>query len=552
MKTYESLELSIPNRSIWSVSALLDLQARTRPDKPFVVWEGVENTYAEVDEAANHIGSWLRGMGLADGDRVMLFLDNCVEYVLGWFGASRAGLVEVPTNSDYLGRFLTHAVTLTTPKAIVVHSHYVDRFVDVRDDLADLEPVFFVVGDDPDPGVAALEAAGWKAMPFASLLAAPESPVEHVIRPPRKELGALLFTSGTTGPSKAVMMSHAHLFFFANEYISMMRLTADDVLMTDGPMFHGNAQFFSILPTLITGATSYVYRKFSPSSFAERVAESGATVTNWVGVMMDWVAKQPESELESQSRLRSVFACPTAFTSVDDLRQRYGIESFNELFGQTETGAAILTPYGSEDRPPGAAGLHASEWFEVRLVDPETDEDVPVGEVGELVVRPKEPWVINLGYFGMPEASLEARRNLWFHTGDGMRRDEDGWFYFVDRLGDCLRRRGENISSFEVEVPLREHPDVTEVAAVAAPADEEAGEDELHVFVVAKEGSGLAASSVFAWAESVLPRFLVPRYVTLIDAMPVTPSGKVQKVELRKRGIGLATDRTEIRNPTPA
>lgn len=552
MKTYGSLELSIPDRDLWSVSALLDLQARTRPDTPFVVWEGVPHTYAEVDAASDRIASWLRGMGLDQGDRVMLFLDNCIEYVLGWFGASRGGLVEVPTNSDYLGRFLTHAVTLTAPKAIVVHAHYVERFVTVSGDLGDLDPLFFVVGDDPAAGVAALEGAGWRAMPFTQLLEEPPTPITHVVRPPRKELGALLFTSGTTGPSKAVMMSHAHLFFFANEYVSMMRLTADDVLMTDGPLFHGNAQFFSILPTLVVGATSHLYRKFSPSSFAARAAESGATITNWVGVMMDWVAKQPEREAEERSRLRAVFACPTAFTAVDDLRRRYGIESYNELFGQTETGASILTPYGSDDRPPGAAGLHVSEWFDVRLVDPETDEEVAVGEVGELVVRPKEPWVLNLGYFGMPEASLEARRNLWFHTGDGMRRDEDGWFYFVDRLKDCLRRRGENISSFEVEVPLREHPDVAEVAAVAAPADEEAGEDELHVFVVAREGSSLAAIDVFRWAESVLPRFLVPRYVTLIDAMPVTPSGKVQKVELRKLGLDLATDRTTVRAPAPA
>ncbi|MDZ7676164.1 MAG: AMP-binding protein [Acidimicrobiales bacterium] len=337
------------------------------------------------------------------------------------------------------GASSTHAVTLTSPKAIVVHAHYVDRFLDVHDDLTDLDPVFLVVGTDPAPQIAALERVGWTAMPFSRVLEHPETPVEHVVRPPRSELGALLFTSGTTGPSKAVMMSHAHLYFFANEYVSMMRLTDDDVLMTDGPMFHGNAQFFSILPTLVVGATSHLYRKFSPNGFADRAAESGATVTNWVGVMMDWVAKQPEKPIEAESKLRAVFACPTAFTSVDDLRHRYGIESFNELFGQTETGAAILTPYGCDDRPPGAAGLHVSEWFDIRLVDPDTDEDVPVGEIGELVVRPKEPWVINLGYFGMPEASLEARRNLWFHTGDGMRQDEDGWF--------SLRRPSQGLAS---------------------------------------------------------------------------------------------------------
>ncbi|MGB0113899.1 MAG: AMP-binding protein, partial [Ilumatobacteraceae bacterium] len=333
-------------------------------------------------------------------------------------------------------------------------------------------------------------------------------------------------------------------FFFANEYLNLMRITEDDVFMTDGPMFHGNAQFFSIMPALIAGATTHLYRKFSPSNFAHRIRESGATVTNFVGVMMDWVAKQPESPDEAHSKLRAVFSCPTAWSSADDLRRRYGIEAFNELFGQTETGAAIMSPYGATDRPVGAAGLAVTDWFDVRLVDPDTDLDVELGEVGELVVRPKEPWVLNLGYFGMPEASLAARRNLWFHTGDGMRQDDDGWFYFVDRLKDCLRRRGENISSVEVEQPMLEHPAIAECAAVAAPADEEAGEDELQLFVVATPGAALGTEDVFEWAEQVLPRFLIPRYIQIVDEFPMTPSGKVQKVELRKLGTAGATDRT--------
>jgi crotonobetaine/carnitine-CoA ligase len=202
----------------------------------------------------------------------------------------------------------------------------------------------------------------------------------------------------------------------------------------------------------------------------------------------------------------------------------------------------ILTPHG-EERPPGAAGLLVDEYFDVRLVDPETDEEVPVGEVGELVVRAHLPFTMTTGYYGMPERTVEAQRNLWFHTGDGLRRDAEGWYYFVDRLKDALRRRGENISSFEIEQPVLAHPDVVDCAAIGVPADSEAGEDELLIVVVPREGATLTADDVWAWCEPRLPAFAMPRYVRFADALPMTPSGKVRKTELRGAGTAGAADR---------
>jgi crotonobetaine/carnitine-CoA ligase len=255
--------------------------------------------------------------------------------------------------------------------------------------------------------------------------------------------------------------------------------------------------------------------------------------------MMDWTWKQPPRPDDADNDLRCVFAAPTASSILAPFRERFGIEAFVEVFGLTETAMPILTPYG-EERPAGAAGLLADEYFDVRLVDPETDEEVATGEVGELVVRPRLPWTSTMGYYGMPERTNEAFRNLWFHTGDGLRRDAEGWFYFVDRLKDAIRRRGENISSYEIEQAVLGHPDVLECAVVAAPASSEAGEDEVAVFVVVAEGSSTGVDEVRAWCERRLPAFARPEYVDVMEALPMTPSGKVRKVELRERAIALA------------
>ena len=219
---------------------------------------------------------------------------------------------------------------------------------------------------------------------------------------------------------------------------------------------------------------------------------------------------------------------------MDTFKERFGIEAFVEVFGLTETSAPIISPYG-EDRPAGAAGLAADEWFDVRLVDPETDEEVGVDEIGELVVRPRVPFICSLGYFNMPEKTVEAWRNLWFHTGDALRRDEDGWFYFVDRFKDALRRRGENISSYEVETALLSHPEILECAVIAVPADSEAGEDEVMAYLISS--GDVEPAEVWAWADRQIPAFAVPRFLRFVDEMPKTPSQRVQKAELRKLGV---------------
>jgi carnitine-CoA ligase len=274
--------------------------------------------------------------------------------------------------------------------------------------------------------------------------------------------------------------------------------------------------------------------RFSASQWIDQIRQSEVTVTNFIGVMMDFVWKQPPRPDDATNSLRCVFAAPTASSVVGPMRERFGIEAFVEVFGLTETSAPILSPYG-EERPAGAAGLAADEWFDVRLVDPETDEEVPPGEIGELVIRPRVPFISSNGYFRMPERTVEAWRNLWFHTGDALRRDEEGWFYFVDRFKDALRRRGENISSYEIETSILSHPAVLECAVVAVPASSEAGEDEVMAHLITQGAT--TAEEIWEWCDGRVPGFAVPRYLRFVEKLPKTPSQRVQKAELRAAGI---------------
>ena len=443
-------------------------------------------------------------------------LPNSSMFIRTWLGSQVAGMVEVPINTAYRGQFLEHQASTVAPKLAVIDGAYAERFVESK---AACESItrFWVAGPDTDAAVATLRRAGWEADSWDALEAA--EPVEPVAVAPH-DLASIFFTSGTTGPSKGVMMPQAQMYFFADECVSLTRLTDADTYMVTTPLFHGNAQFLAAYPALVAGARFVLHSHFSASRWIDQIRAAEATVTNFLGVMMDFVWKQPARPDDADNRLRCIFAAPTAHSILGEFKARFGVDAFVEVFGLTETSMPILSPYG-EDRPAGAAGLMAEDWFDVRLVDPVTDEEVPVGELGELVIRPKVPWTCSLGYYAMADKTAEAWRNLWFHTGDGLRRDADGWYYFVDRLKDALRRRGENISSYEVEQALLGHPDIAECAVVATKADIEAGEDEVMAWIVAQ--GPVDVDALWAWADTRMPAFAVPRFIEIVDELPKTP-----------------------------
>ncbi|KUP97837.1 ATP-dependent acyl-CoA ligase [Thermobifida cellulosilytica] len=532
MRTYKDLRPAFPDREDWALPTVLRRRAEQAPDAIYLdaPEEGRRWTYAETLATAENVGRSLLVDG-APGDRVLIMARNSSAFIFTWLGSAMAGMVEVPINTAYKGDFLTHQVRTSRPRWAVVDAELAERFTEVAEECSDIERFWVIDNGDVDAAIAALRAAGWQAERWETLTTEREGDLPEVS--PRS-LASIFFTSGTTGPSKGVAMPHAQMFFFSAETACLTRLTDRDAAMAVTPLFHGNAQFMSAYPALLSGARFVLRSRFSASRWIDQIRESQVTVTNFIGVMMDFVYKQPRRPDDADNPLRCIFAAPTASSILEDFKKRFGVEAFVEVFGLTETSAPILSPYG-EDRPAGAAGLAADDWFDVRLVDPETDEEVPVGEVGELVVRPKVPWITSMGYYGMPEKTAEAWRNLWFHTGDALRRDADGWYYFVDRYKDALRRRGENISSYEVEQAILGYDAVVECAVIAVPADVDAGEDEVMACVVVREP--VSPEELWKWCDSRLPAFAVPRYLRFVPELPKTPSEKVQKAVLREDGV---------------
>ncbi|MGI9598549.1 MAG: AMP-binding protein [Acidimicrobiales bacterium] len=553
---YDEFRPTFASRQDWSSPHILRTRAESHRDRPWldVPFADERYTFGESLAIAERVGRAMVDDGAEPGDRVLIMLPNGSAHIFAWLGSALAGLVEVPINTAYRGSFLAHQVATTGPRFAVIDPSFVERFADIGEAASTVE-CWYVAGrpgtsdEAVEDAVATLSGAGARARRWDEVVvhesSTPLPPVET------RDLASIFFTSGTTGLSKGVMMPHAHMTLFADECVSLTRLTDADTYLSVGPLFHGNSQFLAAYPSLLAGARYVLHERFSATEWLDQIRAAGATVTNFVGVMMDFVWQQPPRPDDADNQLRCIFAAPTASSILDGFKARFGIEAFVEVFGLTETCMPILTPYGVE-RPPGAAGLLNAEWFDIRLVDSDTDEEVPVGEVGELVVRARHPWTTCQGYFGMPDKSAEAFRNLWFHTGDGLRRDDDGWYYFGDRLKDAIRRRGENISSYEVEQALVTHPAVAEVAAIGVPADQEAGEDEVMVFLVPEDhqgdGGDLDPDELWAFADRQLPAFAVPRYLRIVDELPKTPSEKVRKIELREWGIDAET---HDRGPQP-
>lgn len=530
---YREMELVFDDRQMWTLPHVLRERAATHGELTYldVPDHGVSYTFAETLREAEAIGRGLIENGGEFGDRVLLMSPNRAEVILCWYGAAVAGMVEVPINTAYTGAFLEHQVRTTAPRFAVILAGYAERFCEGDTSAYDSIQHFYLLGaaDEVAAAEAVLGAAGYAAGPYADIRSAGTADLPEV---GRTDSGAIFFTSGTTGLSKGVNMSHSQLCFVAQQLVSLVRLSDRDVHMSVGPLFHGNAQFLAALPDLIAGARFVLREKYSASRWIDQVRDCGATVTNFIGVMMDWTYSQPERPDDADNQLRVVYTVPTPTAIVDGFRERFGVEAFVEQYGMTEISLPILTPYGRE-RPDGAAGLLNDEYFEAKIVDPDTDEEVEPGAVGEFVVRPKEPWIMLTDYYNMPDRTGEAARNMWFHTGDGLRRDEEGWFYFVDRLKDSIRRRGENISSYEVEQAILAHEEIVDCAAVAAPAAAQAGEDEVALFVVLAAGSSMDRARVRRLCDAKLPAFTRPEYIAILEALPMTPSGKVRKVELR-------------------
>jgi len=367
--------------------------------------------------------------------------------------------------------------------------------------------------------------------------------------PRAQDIACVMYTSGTSGPAKGVLMPHAHCFLYGRGAIDSLALTADDVYYIVLPLFHANGLLMQLAATLIAGCSAIVRPRFSASAWLDDVRRHGATATNCLGALAAFLIATPPTPHDRDHRLRVVKNAPNLAEHETVFRERFGVPDVTSGFGMTEVNIPTWGRLG--ESLPGTAGRVYDRFFEMVIADPETDRPVAAGELGEILVRPKVPFGFMAGYHGRAQQTVEAWRNLWFHTGDAGTLSADGVLTFVDRIKDCIRRRGENLSATEIESAFATLAGVAEVAAYAVPSDIRGGEDEVMLAVVPAPGAQPTPQQVADHAERTLPRFARPRYVSVIDALPKTATGKVQRALLRKRGAEGAWDATTASAPAP-
>jgi crotonobetaine/carnitine-CoA ligase len=511
--------------NLWS---FLSTHAERTPEKELLRYKDVRQTYAEFGRDAERAASALRDLGVETGDNVCLMLGNNPDHLHIWFGLARLGAVSVPINVHLKGEGLAYIVDHADARVIVVEADLLPRVQAIRDDVPRLRQIVVRGEDETASAFPRLE----------DLVASADERNDGVDVAP-EAVSAILYTSGTTGPPKGVMLSHrAYLnaaAAFADQFVGA---TADDVLYTCLPLFHINAQAHTVLPAIGKNATMAIGDRFSASGFWSEIRAHGATIFNSLAAMIPILCKQPPSADDRNHRARLTACAATPRDIWVEFEERFGVRIV-EGYGLTETaGFCINNP--RHDVRIGTIGV-PMDFVEARIVDAQ-DRPVPAGTRGEIAIRAREPHLFMEGYYKREDATAEAMRGGWFHSGDLGSMDADGYLTFADRIKQSIRRRGENISSWEVEKIVNAHPHVLESAAVGVPS--ELGEEEVKVCVVLRPGEKLEPAALVAWCEERMAYFMVPRYVEFRDALPKTATERVEKYKLKQEGIGPAWDRT--------
>ena len=515
MMSFQPASFSPAERTL---PAMLERQATCYGERRLVVTDEGVWSYAEARDRAARAAATLARAGVGKGDRVAILCGNRLAFLEVVLGCGWLGAVYVPVNTASRGPQIQYILGDCGAKLLVAEADLLPTLESADLSGLPLETVW-AIGEVPAPTVHGRPCLPY-ALGGAGLAAAPLRPGETM---------AILYTSGTTGPSKGVCCPHAQYYWWGALSAAALGVREDDVLLTTLPLFHINA-LNTFAQALLHGASFVLERRFSASGFWPAVARHKATVTYLLGAMVPiLLARDPgPAEREHSVRIALGPGVPGHMHAV--FRERTGV-ALLEAYGSTETNFVIGR--GIEDQKPDTMG-RLREGFSASVVDAE-DNPVPDGEAGELLLRADEPFTFATGYFGMADKTVEAWRNLWFHTGDRVTRDSEGYFKFVDRLKDAIRRRGENISSYEVEQVLLSHPRI-ETAAVY-PVQSELAEDEVMAAIVLQPGANLDEIALMQFCEARMPYFAVPRYVLFLPELPRTENGKVQKYKLRGLGV---------------
>jgi crotonobetaine/carnitine-CoA ligase len=479
---------------------LLARRAVEDPERVFLRYAGGEDwTYGELERRALDWAAALGERGVVPGDRVLLMLANSLDCVALWLAIARLGAIEVPVNTGYRGRFLEHAIRNSGPRCAVADAEFVSRF----HELGDLCP----------PLLGTEEPVG--------------GPPPELVEPAEHDVATIVYTSGTTGPSKGVIVPWGQAYMMSTGFFPMADLGPDDVWYSPYPLFHMSGKA-AIHAMAVAGGQVVIRERFSTGEFWRDVDTYGCTTAFLIGAVPVFLASRPALPGDAEHPLRKVVLAPPP----EDPRafcKRFGLRA-TTVFNMTEISCPIVADWDLELLERGSFG-RVRPGYQVRIVD-EHDRPLPAGEVGEIVVRADEPWTLMAGYWGMPDKTAEAWRNLWFHTGDLGKLEPDGAFHFLDRQKDAIRRRGENISSMELEAEINEHELVAESAVVGVPS--ELGEEDVKAFVVPTDAALFSPEGLVDFLAERVPPFMVPRYVVVVDSLPKTPTEKIRKVELRE------------------
>ncbi len=510
-----------------SLAGELRRAAADARDRPFLRLPEGEWTYGRFDAEVDRVAAGLRAQGVQRGHVVSLMLPNGIDFLRLWFALARLGAVTAPLNTAFRGAALADALELAGSTLLVMDASLREAVAAAL--TARTRPLQVLTPGAPgDPG------PGWLATPAPGCVADVDLA--------GADLCLLLYTSGTTGRSKAAMIAHRFVLRQAELFIAGLGLRADDVLYCPYPLYHLDATVLTVAPALRLRAVAAIGARFSVSRYWDEVRLFRATVFDFMGATLTLLWKQPPGPADRDHHARLGWGVPLPDWA-PQFEARFGCRLV-ELYGSTEVGVPILTAPGGPRRPGSCGRLHGP--FDLCLVD-EAGFEVPDGQPGELLVRAREPALLMQGYYAMPEVTLAAFRDLWFHTGDVLRRDAGGFYTFVGRRKDIVRRRGENISAAEVEIAIEQHPDVLVCAVIGVPS--EMTEEDVMACVVCRPGRALAAPALAAWCEGRMARFMVPRYWRLLAALPMTPTDKVEKFRLQAEG---RTPDTWDREASPA
>ncbi|GAA2313004.1 AMP-binding protein [Streptomyces violaceusniger] len=511
------------------VGRILTEQAAHAGDARWLMSDDRVVTFGEARDAVSRIAASLAGFGVGRGDVVAVHMDASIDLVLAGIGASELGARFAPMSTDYHGEFLSRNIAASTAEVLVTDARLAGQYASLAD-LGRVRHLVVAGKADLDP----LRRPGLAVHDFEELLT--NEPIALPSVAAHDDVLMMWWSSGTTGAPKGIMQTHAGLMRSASYWIRDRDVREDEVWYSCLPMYLGGAYTTALWPSLVSGTAVGIDASLSVSRFWDRVRHYRATQIFTLGAMHMFLMQAPERPDDRDNSVRCAVPVPLPWSQVPRFKERFGIPDVQQAYGQSEVPCRIFA--APDDGTPwrdNAIGRPVP-WLDVRLVD-ENDEDVPVGEVGEIIVRPKEPNLLFAGYFNAPDVTARTWRNLWHHTGDLARAEPDGQYFFADRKKDYIRYKGRNISMVEVEAVVAGHPEVAEVAAFGRQSAELESEAELALAVVARAGASLVAEELARFINDHAPYYFVPRYIEIVDDLPRNAQFKTDKVALRSRPL---------------